>query len=143
MMISLLFLVLTAWRLGNGEELVQLWARGIAHAYGYYEDRRQWQGPAAAIAVALVAGIVFRFLVWTHRWGVNNISIACLSAISLGGYTLIRSISFHPVDTFIYASIGPFRVNYCIDIGLSVICGACALGARRRTIGRGMPEGTD
>jgi len=134
--VSTLFLGLAVWRAGAGEAHVQQWARAAAEMSGHYQDRRSWQGPLAAAGVLLVSWLVATSCLRGQDRLAPPAHLARGAALLLAAYSGLRLLSYHPVDAVIYAKIGPVNVNHLIDIGLSALCGMCALMAWRRPSGR-------
>lgn len=129
--LSALFLILAAWRGLGGEAAVQDWGRGLLHAEGIYGERRSWQGPLGAAAL-LGAGIWAGWLAIRDRRRIDPlVGWSRLAGLGLLGYTVLRLLSWHPVDAVIYAGLGPFLVNHLIDMGLTVLCGIAAFVATR------------
>lgn len=128
-LIALAFGLLAIWRLGNGEELIQAWARGLALASGGYDARRSVQGPVVVAGMLLGYGWL-TYLAFSPapstalRW-------ARIAALALLGYSGLRALSFHPLDVLIYAGVGPLHVNHAIDLGLAAIVAGCAVRAPR------------
>jgi len=125
--VSALFLGFAAWRAGGGEALVQQWARAGSRAEGLYADRRTWQGPLTVAGFLTIAGVTATIFIRKPGLARSPLAWANVSALALAGYTLLRSLSFHPLDAILYAGFGPFHVNHVIDAGLTLFCGACAL----------------
>lgn len=129
--LAALFVLLAAWRGWGGEAWVQEWGRGLLHTQGVYEQRRSWQGPLGA-SILLAAGGWAAWLAVRNRQRIDPlIGWSRLAGLGLLGYSLLRLLSWHPVDAIIYASLGPFLVNHLIDAGLTLFCGLCAAIAVR------------
>lgn len=128
--VALVFVVLAAWRIGQGEAIVQDWARDTAHAAGSYALRRQWQAPLAALVV-LAGGAWMLRLAALRRVDVL-LHWSRFASLALVAYSSLRLVSFHPVDALIYRGIGPFHLNHVIDLGLAGVVGCCAVVAARR-----------
>ena len=131
LLVALAFVALAAWRLGQGEALVHDGMRALAEAGGAYAQRRAAQAPVVAFAVVAGGGAWLYVAMtgglprWLHR--------ARLATLALLGYTVVRAISFHPVDAIIYAGPGLLHVNHLIDMGLSAIVAGCAVADWRST----------
>lgn len=119
-LIAGLFLMLAAWRIWNGDE----WLRqsfGEAKVGGYaYAHRRRLQGPLALMLAT--AGIVALYYAnrYVREWSLPG-RLAAICAAALLGFSLIRAISFHPVDRLIYFRVGPVNLNRLIDTGLTFL----------------------
>lgn len=135
--LMVLFALLAAWRGLGGEAAVQEWGRNLLHAEGVYAMRRSWQGPVGASAL-LGAGAWVGWLAIRDRRRIDPlVGWSRLAGLGLLGYTLLRLMSWHPVDAIIYAGVGPLLVNHLIDMGLTVFCGIAAGVASRA---RFMPQ---
>lgn len=124
------FAALAAWRLAEGEALIQEIARNAAHASGDYDRRREWQGPLVALAI-LAGAPAFAWIAWQARH-VPPVMWSRLATLGLLAYSALRAVSFHPVDVVIYAGIGRLHLNHVIDLGLCAVVAACALYRPRR-----------
>ncbi|HMP54949.1 MAG TPA: hypothetical protein PKD92_00040 [Novosphingobium sp.] len=139
--LALLFVLLTVWRASGGEAAVQDWGRDLLHARGIYDARRSWQGPIGAAAL-LAAGCWIGWLAArNHRRIDPLVGWSRLAGLGLLGYSLLRLLSWHPVDAVIYLSLGPFLVNHVIDMGLTLFCGLAALLAARARFARPVDQG--
>ena len=127
--VALLFAGLAMWRLTGGEQWVQSLARGMAKAGGAYTDRRAWQAPIVAGAILCGAALLFHFGKARNR--PPAIYWSRLASLALLGFSLLRVLSFHPVDVAIYAGLGPFHVNHLIELVLVGTVGASAVAFRR------------
>lgn len=138
--LAALFVILAAWRGLGGEVALQEWARGLLHAEGIYAARRSWQGPVGASAL-LAAGAWASWLAIRDRRRLDPlVGWSRLAGLGLLGYTLLRLLSWHPVDALIYAGLGPFHINHLIDMGLTIFCGlAACVAARARFIAQSRP----
>lgn len=120
LLIALVFVGLAVWRLSNGEMIVQDAVRRAASEDRLYSSRGELQRPLIALIVLFTAPSMF--LAWgafrrsgQGRW----MAIAQVATLVLVIYTFVRLVSLHPVDAFVYQSLGPIHVNYLIDGGLT------------------------
>lgn len=135
--VAALFFGAAAWRLLNGEGRVQEMLREGLRAGGEYDDRYTMQGPIAAALVAMLA-IVGATAAW--RWFTQPPHRAWSMAGALGllGFSMIRLVSYHPIDRLIYSGVGPLRLNYLIELALigSVFYGIFLLVSSKRHVRR-------
>jgi hypothetical protein len=129
--LAMLFALLAAWRGWGGEVFVQEWGRGLLHAEGVYAARRSWQGPVGAFALLAAGAWVSWLAIRDHHRIDPLVGWSRIAGLGLLGYTLLRLLSWHPVDAVIYASLGPILVNHLIDMGLTLFCGLAAILAIR------------
>lgn len=117
--IAALFAGLAAWRLGDGEGQVQAILRRELLDSGRYASRHVLQKPLfmAMVAVA-VAAAISGWAAW--RWWTQPLHRAISGAGALGLllFSLVRLVSYHFFDRLIYASFGPLRLNYLIELAL-------------------------
>ena len=76
--------------------------------------------PALTILLALMVRAWFRTQGKPRE---RALATAHLAAAAMLGLIAIRLISFHPVDSLLY---GGMRLNWWIDIGLSLLVGGAA-----------------
>lgn len=136
--LAALFAILAAWRGLGGEIAVQEWGRSLLHAEGVYAMRRSWQGPLGASALLGAGGWVGWLAIRDRRRIDPLVGWSRLAGLGLLGYTLLRLLSWHPVDAIIYTGLGPLLVNHLIDMGLTVFCGiAACIASRARFMAQG------
>jgi hypothetical protein len=128
------FLILAAWRLDDGEALLQDAVRTWTRNAGTYDDRHAFQAPVTLGAVVVVALLVWLGL--RSRGAGRSGQALCVTLIMLV-FTAVRAVSLHAVDAFLYASIGPVHINYVIDLGLTAVVAGLALMAIRARPDRG------
>ena len=135
------FFVLLAVLRGSGLEVA--FTSAIRHNLmqdGLYENRRELQRPLAALAVVLISATLAFFFVkrpkrhgrapvskraWARFWALIGVTLMC-------GVVLMRLISFHELDRYLY---GPVRMNWVLDIGSSALIAFAALRFRASTGG--------
>lgn len=104
--------------------------RMLAHAQGWYEDRRRVQ--EAFIAAWSVMGLTLcAVLVWASFGMPKSTTMALWGAVCLVAFVGIRAASFHHVDAFINLSWFDIKVNAMIEDGALVLL---AVGAWLRTM---------
>ncbi len=93
-----------------------------------YEQRRSFQRPIAALAIAIAAALV---LLIPMRFGKSlrsrpDLAVfgACASASAMVFVLLMRLISLHQIDALLY---GPLKLNWIIDLGASLLVAAAAV----------------
>jgi DMSO reductase anchor subunit len=105
--------------------------RGLAHAQGWYSERRVYQ--RAFIEVLLIVLAVSGALLVAYIWRMpRSTKVVGLGMCFIGGYVLIRAMSFHHVDQLIHTQVLAVRLNWVFELGGISIC--CA-GAKRRLSG--------
>lgn len=126
--IALLFLLFAALRGLGLEEAWRDELRMMMRADGAYASRRDIQRPLASIVIAFAGAGAF---IWAYRGfsrvrGRRNVAamVAVGSALAMTALIVLRLISLHPVDALLY---GPFKLNWIIDIGASMIAGGAAV----------------
>jgi len=115
--IAALFAGMAAWRLGSGEERLQAILRGELVEGGQYASRYTLQGPLIAVLVVLALAIG-AWVIWRWRHQPLYRAISGGGALGLLAFSLLRLMSYHPFDRLIYASLGPLRLNYLIELAL-------------------------
>lgn len=121
------FLGLAAARVTSFEDVFREDARAILRESGRYASRQDIQIPLAvllSLAGAALAVLAWKSLprtmlgasglVWISRW-------ATLGFVPL---MCARLVSLHAIDRVLYA--GPIRLNWIIDIGLTLACASAA-----------------
>jgi len=105
-------------------------SRMVAHAHGWYEDRRRVQ--LAFIAAWSVMGLTLcAILVWVSFGMPNSTIMALCGAVFLVVFVGIRAASFHHVDAFINLSWFDVKVNVMIENGaLALLAAGAWLRAR-------------
>jgi hypothetical protein len=123
-LVAVAFVMLAAWRLADGEALLQDRVRTWTRNSGTYDDRHVFQVPVTLGAVLILALIVW--LGWGTRRAGRPGQALCATAIMLV-FTAVRAVSLHAIDAILYHSIGPVHVNYLIDLGLTAVVAGLAL----------------
>lgn len=119
---------LSLMRMFNLEETIKQALRNRLLASGEYEVRWELQGPAAALALVLAAGLLAYLLRaarrdWAHSW-LAALRLADLAMAGFAALIAFRFISYHPVDLVLY--FGPVRPNWVLDGLFTVTLAACA-----------------
>lgn len=142
------FLIIALLRGSGAETAVTTAIRESLLQDGLYEHRRDVQRPLAALAVVLISSALGLFYVkrpkslgrkppsprsWPRFWAMVGITLMC-------GVVLMRLISFHDLDRYLY---GPVRMNWILDIGSSALVALSALHFRRISGGGAIPAADD
>ncbi len=125
------FMVLALLRVLNVEDWLRNDLRTAFYDKNMYENRRIVQAPLTAVLLLVSAALPAGLLYGVAK-GVNGRrNVAALGAlVATGGMIflyVLRLVSLHSVDALLY---GPFKLNWLIDIGLSLAALACALRYR-------------
>ncbi|RDC59705.1 hypothetical protein HME9302_00897 [Alteripontixanthobacter maritimus] len=131
--IALFFVGLAVFRMVQAEEGLRAILRGTFTDEAAYAERYAVQGPVAA-ALVLIAVAVGVWQAMTFRKRTFSMLAGTLATLGFIGLIVLRIISFHPLDQLIYASAGPLRVNYLLELGLLALAayGVWLLRAERR-----------
>ena len=100
--------------------------RCLAHAQGWYENRREFQfilllGLAFIISLILLVALFVFF-----RNIIENILLTLGLLIALG-FTIIKGINYHDIEPYYSQQIGPFRVADFIEFSGVVLANIAAL----------------
>ncbi|OSZ75424.1 hypothetical protein CAP37_08400 [Hydrogenophaga sp. IBVHS1] len=107
-------------------------ARMLAHEYGWYRNRRQYQEAfiAASAVLALTSLAALAVLAWNAPvptlW-------ACTGATGLTVFVGIRAASFHHIDEMLGWTLGGLPLNWLLEMGSLMVIG---WSARTRVKGR-------
>ncbi len=112
--------------------LVWTTGRCLAHAQGWYENRRETQILILTALACLVALILLLTLIVFFRNILGNILLTLGVVIALG-FTMVKGINYHGFQQFYGAQIGPFRVADFIEFSGIVFAFAAALIRLRQT----------
>lgn len=120
--LAALFTLLIVGRLLTIEDVLRDGLRDMMREQGTYRSRRALQGPIVA-AFIVVGGMVLLYLlaVWSRSFvGRRNRARfwALMASIAMLGLVLLRLISLHAIDVFLY---GLPKLNWIVDIGASLV----------------------
>jgi hypothetical protein len=115
------------WRLCGGLFLFQLantnldlhalvWTTGrcMAHAQGWYENRREAQ-VLFLVSLAIVVGLILLTVVVVFSRNIfRNLLLTLGVSIALG-FTTVKGINYHGFEQYYGAEVGPFRVADFIE----------------------------
>jgi hypothetical protein len=114
--IAILFLTLGVNKLLNLITVLTVLGRSVAHLQGWY-DRRQ---PVQMVLIGLLATscvvVVTMLLIWARRAPIPT-RLALISATMTLTFVLVRAISYHDVDRFLFERILGLQWNLVIEIG--------------------------
>lgn len=97
-------------------------ARMLAHEYGWYRNRRQYQ--EAFIAATAVMGLTALAAMAVLAWNAPVPTLwACTGAMGLTVFVGIRAASFHHVDEMLGWSTGGLPLNWLLEIGSLLVIG--------------------
>ncbi|MCP4766756.1 MAG: hypothetical protein GY875_10855 [Gammaproteobacteria bacterium] len=112
--------------------LVWTTGRCLAHAQGWYENRREVQLFFLIGLALLVVLILLTVMTAFLRNIAGNILLTLGVAIALG-FTLVKGINYHGVEQFYGRQLGPFRVADYIEYSGIVIALLATLMRLRQT----------
>lgn len=120
--IALVFAVLATIRVMGLEDILRDALRDILRGERTYGDRRAFQRPLAAGALALVS-LIGGFVLFNQARSVRgrrNVALlaATGSALVMALLIALRIISLHQVDSLLY---GPLKLNWVIDLSASLL----------------------
>ena len=125
--IALLFVVLAASRLLDAENHLHAGLRLWLAGEGEYGARRSVQAPLAAIVLGIgglsAIAIILRSPGRRSSVAERAVRWASRSAAAMVGLVALRVVSFHATDALLYK---PLRLNWIIDLGLTLIVAVCA-----------------
>lgn len=125
-------LTLAAWRAWGGEAAVQAWARSTAHTGQWYNDRRFSQ--AIIVSLNLIAGAAAVLALLRLLGGRRGtVIVAALATVGLVGLAIMRLVSLHLTDRFLYTGIGPIRMNWVLEASFLLTVTASAVQTVRTT----------
>lgn len=91
-------------------------ARNAAWQERWYFSRQPVQ--LALIAVAgLMFGLLFLLLLHRVKPASRGQGIALLGIVFLTGFALIRAVSLHAIDTFLYRRVAGLQPNWIVELG--------------------------
>lgn len=131
---GLFFCLLAASRLSGLEDLIRNGARGMLKRSGHYADRWDWQAPAMAAALLVLAIMAIPVVRWQIR-DVRQVlsrqaAWARLGVLAMVGLIALRLISLHSTDRLLY---GPLHLNWLVDIGATLAVGVSAARFARQS----------
>ena len=111
--------------------------RCLAHAQGWYEDRRQVQ-MLAALSLAWIVGLVLTVtVIWFFRAILRNVLLVAGVSVALG-FTMLKGINLHGLEAYYAGTYGPFRGADLIELSGVALA---LLAALIRLASRSTPEG--
>jgi len=100
--------------------------RCLAHAQGWYENRREFQFILLLVLAFIISLILLVVLIVFFRNIIENILLTLGVSIALG-FTLIKGINYHDIEQYYSHAIGPFRVADFIEFSGVVLANIAAL----------------
>jgi hypothetical protein len=114
--IAVLLLVLGADKQLNLIAAVTAFGRADAHLQGWYDRRQPVQMVLIALLAMSCASMMTVLLIWMRRAPIPT-WLALTGTLWLVTFVLIRAVSYHYVDRFLFERILGFRWNSVIEIG--------------------------
>lgn len=118
----------------DAHALIYTVGRCLAHAQGWYEDRRQVQ----VFAVLSLAWVVLLILgvtaIWFFRAILGNLLLVMGVSVALG-FTVVKGINLHGFEVYYGGTYGPFRGADLIElsgIALALLAALLRLAGRRQ-----------
>jgi hypothetical protein len=117
--------------------LVWTTGRCLAHAQGWYENRREIQVLfLVGLALLLASILLLALFVFLRNMLGNALLTAGVSIVV--GFTLVKGINYHGFEQFYGADAGPFHVADFIEYsGIAIALLAALLRLRRNSAGQG------
>ena len=113
------------------EEWLRSDLREMLYERHSYEQRRVLQEPLTVLIIVGAAGAAawIMYFVMTSVKGRRNVALIAALGCSGGLFVLaaFRVISLHFIDDLLY---GPLKLNWCLDLGLSLSALACGVRYR-------------
>jgi len=120
------FLVLIALRGLLIEDWFEQTLRRIVRDGGGYAERRQYQAAAAVVFLGLLtfaSFLIYRSFVRLRGWKDSLLFAVNMASAAMVVLIVLRVLSLHAIDMFLYR----FKVNWTVDIGVTLFVGAAAL----------------
>ena len=119
--ISILFLALSVDQGLNLITALTMFGRAAAHLQGWYERRQPLQIVLIGILATSCVLVVTMLLTWMRRAPIPT-WLALMGTTLTLTFVLIRAVSYHAVDRFLFERIMGLRWNWIIEIsGISVV----------------------
>lgn len=126
-LVAIAFVLFAVSRLIMLEDLLRDAMRAAAESRNLYSGRREVQLPLALLALAAISALLIGWLNGWRRFAGSRrerlLHLARLGILGMGMLIVLRLISFHGIDRWLYA--GP-RLNWWFDIGASLLVGLSA-----------------
>lgn len=140
--IGLAVLLSGLWELLGTEQAIQAAVRDISRSGHWYEDRRDLQ--VGLVSTSMVAAIAAMLLLARRAYRLDRpLAFAVAASVALISLLVVRLLSLHMVDRFLYDPIGPVRMNWILELAFLATIGAAVLGRSpappRRSIRRRSP----
>jgi hypothetical protein len=102
--------------------------RDMAHAQGWYGERRKYQF-LFVVAIALGGAGAAATLAYHLRHVVRRVALAIVGVCTLVSFVVIRAASFHHIDVLLRR--GSLRLNWVLELSGILMLGAAAYLAAR------------
>jgi hypothetical protein len=114
--ISILFLALGINKQLNLLTALTTFGRAVAHLQGWYERRQPLQIVVIGVLAVSCMLVVVVLLIWMRRAPIPT-WLALIGTMLIVTFVLIRAVSYHGVDRFLFERIMSLRWNSVIEIG--------------------------
>ena len=118
--LALFFLLLAADKQFHLLSWVTASARTVAWEHSWYSDRRGIQYRFILLIFAAISASLF-LAIWIIRKSPRHYWLILISAGTLLGFTLVRSISIHEIDVILNETYAGIQLNSILEISLIVI----------------------
>ena len=102
--------------------------RDMAHAQGWYGERRRYQF-VFVVSIALAGTGAAAVLAYYLRQIVRRVALAIIGVCTLVSFVVIRAASFHHIDVLLRS--GPVRLNWVLELSGILMLGTAAYLAAR------------
>ncbi len=103
-------------------------ARDMAHAQGWYHERRRLQ-LAFVMAIAIGGAATAALLAYLMRHIVRRVVLAIIGVCTLVSFVVIRASSFHHIDVLLKS--GSVHLNWVLELSGILMLALCAYHAAR------------
>jgi len=114
--ISILFLALGVNKQLNVITALTTFGRAVAHLQGWYERRQPLQVVVIGVLAVSCVLVVVMLLIWMRRAPIPT-WLALIGTMLTVTFVLIRAVSYHDLDLFLFERIMGLRWNSVIEIG--------------------------
>jgi hypothetical protein len=126
MVIGLVVLLSGVWELSGAEQTIQDSVREFSRARQWYDERRAFQAGLVSTGLIATAGISLFLARRAYRIR-PSLAAAVVGCVALLSLLAVRLVSLHIADRFLYDPIGPFRMNWIIELACLAAIAAAAL----------------
>jgi hypothetical protein len=104
--------------------------RGLAWGQGWHTDRQIVQQWIILVIFATVS-VLLLLIFWSVRDTLRNYWLILIGAGLLLGFTLIRAISFHAIDAFLFEPHAGIQLNWIVELTLIVFVAGAIIASIR------------